>query len=76
MTRKVKEKDNNEGMRSTYLTILLKRLKPSGVIITETNVPEKENISYLKDSDEANLVFRSSFTVCSFTQDKSIATTI
>ena len=32
-------------------------LKPSAVLITETNVPEKENISYLIDGNEANLAY-------------------
>ena len=39
------------------LRIILKRLHDSSVIITETNVPEKENISYLKPGDEAHLAY-------------------
>ena len=35
----------------------LKILKPSAVLITETNVPEKENLSYLIDGNEANLAY-------------------
>ena len=35
----------------------LKTIKPSAVLITETNVPEKENLSYLIDGDEANLAY-------------------
>tara|TARA_B100000700_G_scaffold317576_1_gene409194 strand:+ start:698 stop:2509 length:1812 start_codon:yes stop_codon:yes gene_type:complete len=35
----------------------LKILKPSAVLITETNVPEKENYSYLIDGNEANLAY-------------------
>ena len=35
----------------------LKIIKPSAVLITETNVPEDENLSYLTDGDEANLAY-------------------
>ena len=35
----------------------LKIIKPSAVLITETNVPEKENLSYLIDGNEANLAY-------------------
>ena len=35
----------------------LKIIKPSAVLITETNVPEKENLSYLLDGNEANLAY-------------------
>ncbi len=35
----------------------LKFIKPSAVLITETNVPEKENLSYLIDGNEANLAY-------------------
>ena len=35
----------------------LKIVKPSAVLITETNVPEKENLSYLIGGDEANLAY-------------------
>ncbi len=35
----------------------LKLIKPSAVLITETNVPEEENLSYLTDGDEANLAY-------------------
>ncbi|WP_269623166.1 alpha-amylase family glycosyl hydrolase [Prochlorococcus marinus] len=39
------------------LRILLKELCESGVLITETNVPEKENVSYLISGDEAQLAY-------------------
>ncbi len=35
----------------------LKFIKPSAVLITETNVPEMENLSYLIDGNEANLAY-------------------
>jgi len=35
----------------------LKIMKPSAVLITETNVPEKENLSYLIEGNEANLAY-------------------
>ena len=35
----------------------LKIIKPSAVLITETNVPEEENLSYLIDGNEANLAY-------------------
>jgi len=35
----------------------LKIIKPTSVLITETNVPEKENLSYLIDGNEANLAY-------------------
>ena len=35
----------------------LKTIKPSAVLITETNVPEQENLSYLTDGNEANLAY-------------------
>ena len=35
----------------------LKIIKPSAVLITETNVPEAENLSYLIDGNEANLAY-------------------
>ncbi len=39
------------------LRILLKQLTSKGVLITETNVPEKENISYIETGDEAHLAY-------------------
>ena len=39
------------------LNICLKMIKSSGVLITETNVPENENLSYLLDGNEANLAY-------------------
>ncbi|WP_269612770.1 sugar phosphorylase [Prochlorococcus marinus] len=35
----------------------LKIINPKAVLITETNVPEKENLSYLIDGNEANLAY-------------------
>jgi len=35
----------------------LKIIKPSAVLITETNVPEKENLAYLIEGNEANLAY-------------------
>jgi len=35
----------------------LKIINPSAVLITETNVPEKENLSYLIEGNEANLAY-------------------
>ena len=35
----------------------LKIIKPTSVLITETNVPEDENLSYLVDGNEANLAY-------------------
>ena len=35
----------------------LKIIKPCAVLITETNVPEKENLSYLIEGNEANLAY-------------------
>ncbi len=35
----------------------LKIIKPTAVLITETNVPEEENLSYLIDGNEANLAY-------------------
>ena len=37
--------------------ILIEFLAPSGVLITETNVPQEENLSYLITGDEANLAY-------------------
>ena len=39
------------------LSKCLKIIKPSAVLITETNVPEEENLSYLLDGNEANLAY-------------------
>ncbi len=35
----------------------LKLIKPTAVLITETNVPETENLSYLIEGNEANLAY-------------------
>ena len=37
--------------------VLIESLAPSGVLITETNVPQEENLSYLITGDEANLAY-------------------
>ncbi len=39
------------------LRMLLSTLCKSSVIITETNVPEKENLSYLNSGDEAHIAY-------------------
>ncbi len=39
------------------LRILINKIKEKSILITETNVPQKENISYLKSSDEAHLAY-------------------
>ncbi|WP_036917340.1 MULTISPECIES: alpha-amylase family glycosyl hydrolase [unclassified Prochlorococcus] len=39
------------------LRIIIQILKESSVLITETNVPEKENLSYLQSGDEAHLAY-------------------
>ncbi len=39
------------------LRILLNNLKEDGVLITETNVPQKENLSYLIPDDEAHMAY-------------------
>ncbi len=39
------------------LKILLKDLLKDGVLITETNVPQKENLSYLMPEDEADMAY-------------------
>ncbi len=39
------------------LRLFLQMLKSSFVLITETNVPEEENISYLKPGNEAHLAY-------------------
>jgi len=35
----------------------IQKLIPEGVLVTETNVPEEETLSYLKTGDEANLAY-------------------
>jgi len=37
---------------------VLKEVEPGALIMTETNVPHKENISYFGDGDEANVVYQ------------------
>jgi len=39
------------------LRFLLKNLVDVGVLITETNVPQKENLSYLNPKDEAHMAY-------------------
>ena len=39
------------------LRALLDTMHPEGVVVTETNVPEKENLSYLTPGDEAHLAY-------------------
>ena len=39
------------------LRILLKNLIDDGLLITETNVPQKENLSYLLSEDEAHMAY-------------------
>ncbi len=39
------------------LRILLENLLSNGVLITETNVPQKENLSYLVPEDEAHMAY-------------------
>ena len=39
------------------LRIVLRNLSAKGIIITETNVPQKENLSYLIPEDEAHMAY-------------------
>jgi sucrose phosphorylase len=39
------------------LRALLEGMEPQGVVVTETNVPERENLSYLTPGDEAHLAY-------------------
>jgi sucrose phosphorylase len=39
------------------LRYLLDRHSPDGVVVTETNVPEQENLSYLRNGQEAHLAY-------------------
>ena len=39
------------------LRLLLDQVGPDGVVVTETNVPEQENLSYLRSGDEAHLAY-------------------
>ncbi len=39
------------------LRVLLNNLLDDGVLITETNVPQKENLSYLNSDDEAHMAY-------------------
>ncbi|MDA9556479.1 sugar phosphorylase [Vibrio sp.] len=38
--------------------LIMDEVIPGSIIITETNVPHKENISYLGDGDEAHMVYQ------------------
>jgi len=49
-------------LKETHLVVKLLRLisgylVPNSILITETNVPHKENISYFGDGDEAHMVY-------------------
>jgi sucrose phosphorylase len=37
---------------------LLEQLEPGAILLTETNVPHDENISYFAEGDEANMVYQ------------------
>jgi hypothetical protein len=37
---------------------LVEVLEPGAILLTETNVPHRENISYFADGDEANMVYQ------------------
>jgi sucrose phosphorylase len=37
---------------------LMERVEPDVILLTETNVPHAENISYFGDSDEANMIYQ------------------
>jgi sucrose phosphorylase len=37
---------------------LVELLEPGAILLTETNVPHKENISYFSNGDEANMVYQ------------------
>ena len=39
------------------LRVILANLSSEGVLITETNVPQKENLSYLETEDEAHMAY-------------------
>jgi len=39
------------------LRLLLESRAPAGVLVSETNVPEEENLSYLRSGDEAQLAY-------------------
>ena len=39
------------------LRSVLETLQPQGVVVTETNVPEEENLSYLRPGDEAHIAY-------------------
>ena len=40
------------------LRVLINHLYPDCILLTETNVPHKENISYFGDGDEAHMVYQ------------------
>ena len=37
--------------------LIIEQINPSAIIITETNVPNKENLSYFGNNDEAHLIY-------------------
>ncbi|MFK7911922.1 MAG: alpha-glucosidase C-terminal domain-containing protein, partial [Akkermansiaceae bacterium] len=39
------------------LRLIIEQLEPSAIIITETNVPNKENLSYFGNGNEAHLIY-------------------
>ena len=39
------------------LRLVIESLEPSAILITETNVPNRENLSYFGDDDEAHLIY-------------------
>ena len=49
--------DKNAHKLVKIIRLLLNILIDSGVLVTETNVPEKENLSYLVSQDEANIAY-------------------
>ena len=48
------------------LRILGEEITPDCKILTETNVPLPENLSYFGDGDEAHIVYNFSFRPCWF----------
>jgi len=40
------------------LRVIMAAVNPGAVLLTETNVPHRENISYFGDGDEANMVYQ------------------
>lgn len=40
------------------LRLIMEQVKPGGLLLTETNVPHQENLSYFGESDEAHMVYQ------------------